>query len=708
MRSFPASSFLYPRPAKITHGSGAIVRLSSLHLEGDPIPNWLRRRLRFAVHKAGLRLEQSAKRTLTLNLTPGPFNRIKDHDLRSQSYTLHIDSHNDICIQAPAPAGLQHGVITLCQLLEGKGAGASLRPLRITDTPAYRVRAIQIDMARDFFPPISFLKRIIDRLVDLKLNAIWLYLENHFRAPGMEDLGHQRGLTPDQARIISDYGFERGIDVVPGTNLLSHMEGWLRLERYCDLADGNKRSYPDLTHPDTWPLVRRYIDELAKSFRSPNFHAGFDEQLRTGSNPKVAATIAKNGKAKYFADFAHKVAQHLQRRGKRLWLWDDMVAGRNVYRADGFKDEAPKALAAIPQDAVLVHWWYWGPGPHNKPALKELHPAMIKRVAKTGRPFIVQPTSQNYRWTSVHLDTAKANQTYMAKVGKKYGAFGYACSHWESADGGSFEASWPTLATSAAQGWTGGCEMNRAYLRALSFTICGDKTNGLGDYLAAVTKADNIFAKPYDRNAGMRRRLFQDGPYGMWRFKSPSLSPKDRTRIARHLKEAQGAYRRIGQRDPALKTALEVPLILLHEILEIFNAFDQAWGHYHRASLIEHRPRQSKIFSRHINQTIEQVRRIAASLRILESTYKAHEVTGHTPYDAYVLAEHRKVLLQHVIPLIRRLARNHDGLPYFEKVFYLPDTYRISNMKQFEFKDHFFQRFADCPWPVRWTAQATP
>lgn len=155
---------------------------------------------------------------------------------------------------------------------------------------------------------MPYLKKVIDRLADLKMNTLWLYLENHFRAPGLEDLSPKMGMTPAQ----------RGIDVVPGTNVLSHMEGWFRLERYADFCDGRMRSHPVLTRKEALPLVRRYVRHLARSFPSPNFHAGLDELLFTGTNPEAAETIRRKGMALYFADFTTKVIRYLKRLGKTV------------------------------------------------------------------------------------------------------------------------------------------------------------------------------------------------------------------------------------------------------------------------------------------------------------------------------------------------------------------------------------------------------
>ncbi len=536
----------------------------------------------------------------------------------------------------------------------------------------------------------------------MKLNTLWLYLENHLRVPGMQDISPPRGLTPRQAKQISNYGARRGIDIVPGTNVVSHMEGWLRLERYSDLADGPRRSYPVLTHKDTWPLVRKYIDAMMDAFESPNFHVGLDELLITGHNPQAETAISQKGKVKYFSDFATKVVRHIQHRGKTPWLWDDMVAGKNVYRPEGFNQHWPQALAEIPTGAVLVHWWYWGPRSHGMTQLTDQHPAMINRVASSKHPLAIAPTSQSFRWSSTHVNTDTHNQCYMAKVGRKHGAFAYICTHWESANGSSLEAVWPMLALSAGQAWHGSSKFDDRYLRALAFTTYGTTTNAFKRYLDALGNIEDLFAGTKKRNAVARKRLFTNGPYGIWRLKASTLTPRHRKMIRNQLRAGTEAYQGLNMRPTKLTRALELPLILFEEIVNILDAFDQGWGHYHHAAKIEHDKAKHKTFTQQINLTIKNIQDVCKSLGRLERGYKTQEPYGHTPYDSYALAQHRKGLREHAIPLIRKLAAKRIGLPYFEKLFFLPDVYRISNPEQFRYKEDFYRQFDDCPWPVRW------
>jgi len=685
-QSLTATAFVFPRPVSIREETGAVRLPRQLGFSGVAVPVWLVQRFQEACHTAGLRWQATATNTVQLVVDPA---RITGHlptDICEQSYELRLTPDGVVTILGGGPAGLQFGIITLCQLLEAHSAGVALRPVIIRDQPLYRLRGVQVDMAREFYPPLAYLRRVIDRLVDLKINTLWLYLENHFHAPGLEDLSTPGGITPAQAREISEYGRVRGIDVVPGTNVLSHMEGWFRLERYADFCDGKIRSYPVLTDRRAMALVKRYLTELVKAFPSKNIQAGLDELLFTGANPAAANAIARQTKVRYYADFARQVIDFLKGKGKTVWIWDDMV-----YRADGFNDDAPKALARIPRDVVLTHWYYWTDSDGK-------HTPIINRVAATKRPFIVAPSSQTYATNGPHLELAAANQTYLARAGKKAGAFGFVCTHWESRHGNAFETGWPLLAMSAECAWSGGDPAAKAAGPALSFVLTGELTGALADYLHTLSTIENELGGV----SSDRTRLVTKGPQSLWQKWSPSYPPARRKKLMKLLAKAAQQYARIGNRDPGLKQSLILPVTLHTECFRVIAAFDMAWHHYHAAADYQVRPGGRANFQRAINQSVAAIADAAAAVERYRQQLRALEQTGHTPYDSHALGLH-VIELRKLGQLIRLVARQRDGLPYFGKLLYVPDSYCVSNLRQLQIQNTFYDRSpGDAPWPVRW------
>ena len=678
-----AAELVFPKPSSIRVQSGKIQRSRAVTLTGAAIPSWLRRKFTCANHALPVRLELTAD-----DFADVPAAR------RTQSYRLTLTANHTVTIQSPEPAGLQYGLITLHQLLNAAQAGAILTPVVISDIPAFGVRGVQVDMAREFFPSLEYLKKLVDRCTDLKLNTLWLYLENHFHAPGLEDLSVPGGLTPADAHAISAYAAARGIDLVPGTNVLSHMEGWFRLERYSDFCDGRMRSYPVLTDPRAWKLVRTFINQMADAFPSKNFHAGLDELLFTGVNPAAAAAIQKLGKSKYYTDFARRVIDLLQRKGKTVWMWDDMVMGKNVDRTEGFKNDYAKALNRFPRDVVMVHWYYWTNSDGK-------HSAILDRVRKSGRPVVMAPSSKTYQFDYGNIRAAAENQSHMAQCGQDLQALGYVCTHWESRYGSSFEAGWPLLALSAGFAWGGPVAVEAGLLRRLSFAVTGETDGALGRYLQTLGEIEDFLIVHRKVPAtGIRSFIFLNGPDQLWRRLTGLLSAADRTHLRKLLAKANVQYAKIGRRDPALRQALELPVILFTEGLNIVDAFDRAWDAYHQAALIERRPRQAGLFRKKVQATVSELRTVSEALARLRGKMRELEGTGHTPYDSYALGQWI-ANLENICRLVPAAAKAAGGLPYFEKLLYLPDTYYASNLRQLQVQNGGYARYGNLPWLTR-------
>lgn len=682
-----ASDLLFPIPRAIRPSAGTVRLPPALSFQGTPIPKWLCRRLAHACRTAGTRLTPRGGGVIRATLTDRGFSGIHEERLRDEAYRLTLDAAGHAIVTSPAPAGLRHGLITLSLLFEAAGTGARLSPLVIDDYPAFAVRGFQIDMAREYFPSVRFLKNMIDRAADLKFNTLWLYLENHFRAPGLEDISPPGGMTPESARELSAYAAARGVDLVPGTNVLSHMEGWFRLERYSDFVDGAMRSYPVLTRPEAWKLVRSYLDALAAAFPSPNFHAGLDELLFTGTNPEAAKAIAARGKAVYFADFACKVINHLQKvHGKTVWMWDDMVLGKNIYRPEGFNDTYLKALNRFPRDVIMTHWYYWTNSDGK-------HQPIMKRVADAKRPFVVAPSSLTCGYDFGSLSRAADNQSYMARCGLKNGAFGLVNTQWENRYGCSFLAGWPLQAMAAGFAWSGGNPPDSRFWNAFSFGLCGDQGE-LVRYLEMIDRIQDLLSGHGVGPAAVRGLLFLHGPQRLWRQTTTGLTPTVRRQLRTLLATARKHHAAIGNRDPKLKRALALGVTLFSEGLTIIDAFDKTWGHYHRASLLERKSGSRAACSASLKDAIKALSEArSAMLRLNRDILTLERTTGHTSYDSYAIGEWIKAL-DRIPRLIREVAQSGGGLPYFEKLLSLPSCYELSNLQQIRVQNTFHDWFA--------------
>jgi hexosaminidase len=81
-------------------------------------------------------------------------------------------------IRARSTAGIFYGVQTLAQLVEGKGADASLPRVRIDDWPSLALRGTMVDMSEGRLATEAEIKRQIDHLARWKANQYYFYNED--------------------------------------------------------------------------------------------------------------------------------------------------------------------------------------------------------------------------------------------------------------------------------------------------------------------------------------------------------------------------------------------------------------------------------------------------------------------------------------------------------------------------------------------------
>src|SRR2546430_8694197 len=156
-----------------------------------------------------------------------------DRSLPRQGYRLTITA-DAISLDVADPAGAAYGRITLAGLTDDDGL-VSLGS--VTDWPDVPVRGVMLDISRSKVPTMATLRSIVDRMADLKLNQLQLYMEHTFAYAGHEAVWAEASpMTADEMAELAAYCRARHVELVPNQNCLGHMERWLRHERYRPLA----------------------------------------------------------------------------------------------------------------------------------------------------------------------------------------------------------------------------------------------------------------------------------------------------------------------------------------------------------------------------------------------------------------------------------------------------------------------------------------
>ena len=122
--------------------------------------------------------------------------------LPAEGYTIHIQD-DGIRIEAADSAGLYYASVTLAML--GKRTAVT----SVSDHPDLPLRAVMLDVARNFYPADSILS-VIDRMAELKLNVLHLHLTDdegwRIEIPELPELtavGSRRGYSPDERECLA-------------------------------------------------------------------------------------------------------------------------------------------------------------------------------------------------------------------------------------------------------------------------------------------------------------------------------------------------------------------------------------------------------------------------------------------------------------------------------------------------------------------------
>jgi hexosaminidase len=306
-----------------------------------------------------------------------------DPTLPAEGYALYVAADR-LVIDGGSAAGVFYGAQTLRQLLPPDtlrrariGGGPWQVPAgRIVDAPRFGWRGVMLDVARHFMP-VSDVLRFVDLAAFHKLNVLHLHLTDdqgwRIEVPGLPRLtevgawraetmlgsrahgaydGRPHGgfYTADDLREIVAYAAERQVTVVPEVDMPGHMQA--AVAAYPELGNGwsgpVRTSWGISKHvlnpgPAALDFCRAVLDHVCDIFPSEVIGIGGDECPVTEwrDNPVAAERIRAEGLSgceDLQPWFTARMAEHLATRGRRVYGWDEILAG------------------AAPPGAVIAAW----------------------------------------------------------------------------------------------------------------------------------------------------------------------------------------------------------------------------------------------------------------------------------------------------------------------------------------------------------------
>lgn len=230
----------------------------------------------------------------------------------------------------------------------------------------------------------SFVQFIEQELAPRRVNTLVLRVDYNFQYASRPNLADHDGLSQDDAARLAKTCRDHGITLIPQLNLLGH-QSWANhtgrlLQAHPEFDETpwvkmpEKYSWPNPDrlycksycprHPDVHAVVFDLVDELCDAFEADALHAGMDEVFYIGE--EKCPRCGGRDKAELFAAEVTLIRDHLNERGRRLWMWGDrLLDGKatGIGEWEASENGTHGAIDLIPKDVVICDWHYERPDP---------------------------------------------------------------------------------------------------------------------------------------------------------------------------------------------------------------------------------------------------------------------------------------------------------------------------------------------------------
>jgi hexosaminidase len=449
-----------------------------------------------------------------------------------EGYRLSV-TDGGVEVAAANVAGARNGLRTLTQLV--RQYGLRLPTLVAEDQPDLAVRGLMLDVSRTKVPTMDTLYALLERLAELKVNHLELYMEHTFAYRDHREVWEDASpFTGAEILALDARCRDLGIDLVPNQNTLGHLTRWLRRTRYSALAecpDGSEFPWGHMgpfslapALPESLTFVEGLLDELLPQFTSASVNIGFDEAYDVGQG-RSRALVEREGKGRVLVDFLAKVCAYVEASGRTPLYWADMVTRHH-------QEEIPN----LPADGVALEWGY--SADHD-------WPRFVEPLAAAGRPFYVCPGTSSWRSFVGRNEAGEANIRAAAEAARRFGAGGLLNTDW--GDEGHMQplpVSYWGYALGAALAW--GPSLPADFDRAVGLHMFGDPSGEAG---RVANRLGRIHARttgerpPRAEDAFLTLALFRPGHLAELRA---ALAPDALERVRAEVADGVVAVSRLG------------------------------------------------------------------------------------------------------------------------------------------------------------------
>ena len=190
---------------------------------------------------------------------------------------------------------------------------------------------------------------VATKLSELGFNGIGLYLEGAFELKSLGGGVLREGImTVEDAKWVKEKCNALGIEVFPMTNVVGHMEHFLRQERFSHLCTDGSLYNMDFTLPEAKEFAMKIVNDFIEAFDTDYIHLGGDEVDLTAENRPL------------YAKFLSGICDDLLARGITPAIWNDMLW------------KYQELCEPFSREVEIFDWNYYGHRPQSIKYFKEL------------------------------------------------------------------------------------------------------------------------------------------------------------------------------------------------------------------------------------------------------------------------------------------------------------------------------------------------
>ena len=287
----------------------------------------------------------------------------------------------------------------------------------------FELKCMQLDLARQK-ENIDFIKEFTMLAKDAGYNSVLLYLEDRIRTESYPYISVEDSYSVEEMRELVAFAESINIELIPCVATLGHAERFLKhpeLAHLSEVTRGVKNRFGAegsqdvfcMNHPEFYPFMEKYLEEVAEIFPSQYFHAGLDEFFNFNLCERCRK-LMKNmlDEEKMFLKHIIRINDCLNKLGKRMMMWSDMF---EIYTT---------VIQDVPKNIIMVDWQYQNDVRFYLGHLFELGVEKRMRVNdELGFTAVAAPADCNL-----------TNPESCLKYASEKNAWGYLVTSWEKND----------------------------------------------------------------------------------------------------------------------------------------------------------------------------------------------------------------------------------------------------------------------------------